>query len=546
MEVNRVDEGRRFIKSRFFRKKVLIVLDDIGHLDQVKALAGSHDWFGDGSRIIITTRDNNLLDARIVNVVYDVCLLSEDEAIKLFHKHAPRHGMPVEEYEMLSKEVVSYAGGLPLALKVLGSFLRDKDTSEWKSALARLREIPNSEVVEKLKISYDGLGPIEKELFLDIACFFRGKKKDEAMGIFDACGFHPIIGMKVLIQKSLITVSEEGTFEMHDLIEEMGHYIVRGENPKNPEKHSRIWQTEDILNIIAVDSMKENDIIEALNITFSEGECPPSLPKVLANMKELRWIWFYRYKATSFPRDFQPMNLCYLGLERCSLEQLWKGYKDFGQYTSWVELFKIYCRAHDVIHHIIPAEATPSEPAADKGKDKADDPALQKRLDSIVLQWIYGTISKDLLITILKPNSTAAQAWKALENIFIDSKLSRALYLENKFNNVRLESFSNVSAYCQELKILSDQLTNVDAPVSNDRLVLQLINGLGDRYESLATMLQQSTPLPDFYTARSKLILEETRKNQSSKISTDAEAALNTQTTAATTDRRHLPPPIDQ
>ncbi|KAJ9537849.1 hypothetical protein OSB04_030582 [Centaurea solstitialis] len=219
---------------------------------------------------------------------------------------------------------------------------------------------------------------------------------------------------------------------------------------------------------------------------------------------------------------------------------------DDGQYTSWVELFKIHCRAHDVIHHIIPAEATPSEPAAEKGKDKADDAALQKRLDSIVLQWIYGTISKDLLITILKPNSTAAQAWKALENIFIDSKPSRALYLENKFNNVRLESFSNVSTYCQELKTLSDQLTNVDAPVSNDRLVLQLINGLGDKYESLATLLQQSTPLPDFYTARSKLILEETRKNQTSKISTDAAAALNTETTTATTDRRHQPPPTDQ
>ncbi|KAJ9554582.1 hypothetical protein OSB04_018627 [Centaurea solstitialis] len=326
MKVNRVDEGRRLIKSRLFRKKVLMVLDDIGHLDQVKGLAGSRDWFGDGSRIIITTRDNNLLDARIVNVVYDVRLLREDEATKLFHKHAPRHGMPVEDYEMLSKEVVSYAGGLPLALKVLGSFLRDKDTSEWKSALARLREIPNSEVVEKLKISYDGLGPLEKELFLDIACFFRGVKKDVAMVILDACGFYPIIGVKVLIEKALITLSYEGTFEMHDLIQEMGHYIVRGENPKNPEKHSRIWD-DDVLNIIAVDSMKENDIIEALNIKYYNGGCPPSLPEVLANMKELRLIWFFRYEATSFPRDFQPMNLCYLGLVSCSLKQLWNGYK---------------------------------------------------------------------------------------------------------------------------------------------------------------------------------------------------------------------------
>ncbi|KAJ9554649.1 hypothetical protein OSB04_018694 [Centaurea solstitialis] len=228
---------------------------------------------------------------------------------------------------MLSKEVVSYAGGLPLALKVLGSFLRDKDTSEWKNALARLREIPNSEVVEKLKISYDGLGPMEKELFLDIACFFRGQTKHEAMVILDACGFYPTIGVKVLIEKALITLSKEKRFEMHDLIEEMGHYIVRGENPQNPEKHSRIWD-KDVLNIIAVDSMKENDIIEALNIPFyNHGECLPSLPKVLANMKELRLIWFFGYEATSFPRNFQPMKLCYLGLVNCSLKQLWKGYK---------------------------------------------------------------------------------------------------------------------------------------------------------------------------------------------------------------------------
>lgn len=147
-------------------------------------------------------------------------------------------------------------------------------------------------------------------------------------------------------------------------------------------------------------------------------------------------------------------------------------------------------------------------PLKDKDKEKVDALALHKRLDSIVLQWIYNTISKDLLITILKPDSTAKQAWKSLENIFIDSKPSRALYLENKSNNVKLESFSNVSVYCQELKTLSNQLTNVDAPVSNDRLVLELINGLRDKFESLATILQQSTPLPDFYTARSKLILK--------------------------------------
>ncbi|XP_023743323.1 uncharacterized protein LOC111891495 [Lactuca sativa] len=70
-----------------------------------------------------------------------------------------------------------------------------------------------------------------------------------------------------------------------------------------------------------------------------------------------------------------------------------------------------------------------------------------------------------------------------------------------------------MAAYCQEVKNLSDQLTDVDAPVDNQRLVLQLIVGLTDQYDSIATLLQQSTPLPDFYTTRSKLCLEETRKS---------------------------------
>ncbi|KAJ9541910.1 hypothetical protein OSB04_028416 [Centaurea solstitialis] len=130
-QINRVEDGKRLIKDRFCRKKVLIILDDVDDLDQLKALAGSHNWFGEGSRIISTTRDMHLLTSHKVNVIYNISLLNDKEAMKLFLKHAPQHDRPVEDYEKLSKEVVSYAGGLTLALKVLGSFLCDKDISEY-------------------------------------------------------------------------------------------------------------------------------------------------------------------------------------------------------------------------------------------------------------------------------------------------------------------------------------------------------------------------------------------------------------------------------
>ncbi|GKG04976.1 hypothetical protein Tco_0315363, partial [Tanacetum coccineum] len=84
------------------------------------------------------------------------------------------------------------------------------------------------------------------------------------MEIFDACGFHPEIGIKVLIQKSLITIDSYGRFGMHDLIQEMGHYIVKGEHPNNPEKHSRVWKHAEVRNMCFGDATVENDQIEAI------------------------------------------------------------------------------------------------------------------------------------------------------------------------------------------------------------------------------------------------------------------------------------------
>ncbi|KAL4570072.1 hypothetical protein LXL04_025723 [Taraxacum kok-saghyz] len=331
MGVRRVGGGRFMIKDRLCRKKVLIVLDDVDRLDQLKALAGSHDWFGDGSRIIVTTRDEHILTAQKVNVIHHISLLNDDEAIKLFHKQAPKDNRPVKEYEQLSKEVVSYAGGLPLALTVLGSFLCDKDITMWKSALARLKDIPDTDIVGKLKISFDGLKMVEKELFLDIACFFRRKNKKLAMKILDACGFHPVIGVQVLIQKALITVLSNGEFDMHDLLQEMGHDIVRGGHPNSPEKHSRIWKEEDLLTICAMDATTELDTIEAIQLSY-DTDSPRNnqlqhLPPIAANTKNLRWIDWKGDFSSHLLKNFPQRKLCCLILKDSLQEQLWEGYK---------------------------------------------------------------------------------------------------------------------------------------------------------------------------------------------------------------------------
>lgn len=189
-----------------------------------------------------------------------------------------------------------------------------------------------------------------------------------------------------------------------------------------------------------------------------------------------------------------------------------------GQYTSWAELFRIHCRAFQVANHIDssakPPPSTPSSSTAteaDKTKAASEFEAWS-RLDAIVLQWIYSTISNDLLHTILKPNTTASQAWTALENIFQDNRNTRAIYLDSKFVSTRLDQHPNVSSYCQAMKMIADQLANVGNPFNNQRLVLQLIAGLNDSYEGVAMLIQQTNPLPDFYEVRSKLVMEEARK----------------------------------
>ncbi|KAL7588031.1 hypothetical protein Lser_V15G37477 [Lactuca serriola] len=98
-QVGGVEEGKHMIKDRLCHRKVLIVLDDVDHLEQLEALAGSHDWFGEGSLVIITTRDEHLLNVHKVDLIHKVSLLNKDESMELFCKHAPWGDRRIEDYE---------------------------------------------------------------------------------------------------------------------------------------------------------------------------------------------------------------------------------------------------------------------------------------------------------------------------------------------------------------------------------------------------------------------------------------------------------------
>ncbi|KAJ8747259.1 hypothetical protein K2173_014405 [Erythroxylum novogranatense] len=145
-----------FLKRILGRKKVLIVLDDVNNSLQLESLIGDPYWFGSGSMILVTSRDKQVFERR-ADFIYKVKLLNDDEALQLFNKMAFKQNYPRDDYASLSKSIVKYAQGNPLALKVLGSALNGKNHEEWKSALTQLSKVQNKDILQVLQISYSGL-----------------------------------------------------------------------------------------------------------------------------------------------------------------------------------------------------------------------------------------------------------------------------------------------------------------------------------------------------------------------------------------------------
>jgi len=252
MKIQSIESGISLLKERFCNKRVFLVLDDVDKLEQLNALCGSCKWFAPGSRIIITTRDKHILRGIRVDKIYIMKEMDETESLELFGWHAFKQTSPREELSEISREVIKYSGGLPLALEVLGSYLFDREVLEWKCVLEKLKRIPNDQVHKKLKISYDGLNDdTEKSIFLDIACFFIGKDRNHVIHILNGCGLFAEIGISVLVERSLVTVDDKNKLGMHDLLRDMGREIIREKSPREPEERSRLWFHEDVIDVLS-------------------------------------------------------------------------------------------------------------------------------------------------------------------------------------------------------------------------------------------------------------------------------------------------------
>ncbi|TYI03729.1 hypothetical protein ES332_A11G361100v1 [Gossypium tomentosum] len=284
-----VHEGNAKISCRLSSKKVLVVLDDVDSVQHLKCLVGRRNW------------------------LFNLKAFDSDTVLK-------------DDFIELSKHVVRYAGGLPLALEILGSFLYGRDLAQWRSAIERLKQDSNKEILDTLRINFDGLEEREKNIFLDIVCFFNGEKKD---------------------LKSLIKVSDDNQYlRMHALLQEMGRKIVEEKCVDKPGKRCRLWKESDVHHVLVkntatkviegmiIDNKRESSKMLNLSVDIFSKMKKLKLLKVLCqsncdNLKnlsnELRLLDWTGYPLRYLSSSFQPDNLVTLLLTYSHIEQLCKG-----------------------------------------------------------------------------------------------------------------------------------------------------------------------------------------------------------------------------
>ncbi|CAN6684980.1 unnamed protein product [Malus baccata var. baccata] len=339
-----------FVQDRLRRTKVLIVLDDVSNSMQMERLAGNCLRYGSGSRIIITSRDRSTLRQTVEeDKIYEVQGLQPDDALQLFCSRAFKDdSAPRTDYKELVEKAVHYAGRVPLALRVMGSlFFNYKSKEEWEEEFNKLKRFPSKDIQKVLRISYDGLEQNEKEIFLDIACFHKGKHEDLVKRRLASCERFPKTGINILNNRCLISiVSKWGreTIEMHDLLQEMGRKIVQEQCINDPGKRSRLFNDEDVYHVLK--SNTETPNVEVIQVNWNNAfkyrplKCADF--KKISNLimlivedgyefitsldlpDSLRYLYWDHYPLESLPSNFCPENLVELHMPGSKVKKLWK------------------------------------------------------------------------------------------------------------------------------------------------------------------------------------------------------------------------------
>ncbi|RID78193.1 hypothetical protein BRARA_A01042 [Brassica rapa] len=357
--VDACDTKPSVTRDRFLGKKVLIVLDGVSSAKDAEVLVGGFGWFSGGHTIILTSRNRQVLVQCNAKVIYEIEKLPKLESLHLCCKFASKENC--KGRMSLTSELVDYASGNPLALRVLGLSIQNQSMKDQKQHLRRLRQHPPVKILDAFKISFTGRDDDEKSIFLDLACFFRGEDRDRVVKILDGCGFSTDLGIYGLIDESLISLLDN-KIEMPNIFQDAGRFVVCQEH-EEPGNRSRLWDSSHIAGVLKNNTKKtvchffhgteavEGIFLDASGLTFdlsstafermyrlrllkihcptSVNHCKVCLPEGLHSLPdELRLLHWEKYPLGSLPRNFNPKNLVELNMPYSNLTKVWKGTKN--------------------------------------------------------------------------------------------------------------------------------------------------------------------------------------------------------------------------
>ncbi|MGB3493050.1 MAG: NB-ARC domain-containing protein [Elainellaceae cyanobacterium] len=221
-----VNGGKRYLCEQLAPRRCFVVLDDVWQFEYLKAF----DVVGDGSQLLITTRDSTLVTSFGAEE-HSLELLSSDQALVLLADWTDR---TVESLPDDAADVARECGYLPLALSMAGAMLKGKPDNRWSSVLKRLQnadldkikqqfpDYPYPDLLKTLQVSVDALEPEQRERYLDFAVFPEDTSIPEAVVqiLWAIEGLDDLDTEELLdelVAKSLMRRDDEGRLTLHDL-----------------------------------------------------------------------------------------------------------------------------------------------------------------------------------------------------------------------------------------------------------------------------------------------------------------------------------------
>ncbi|CAA7018591.1 unnamed protein product [Microthlaspi erraticum] len=358
------DMKTSFLRSRLQCKRVLVVLDDVNDLQDVETFLEKLSYVGPGSRIILTSRNRRVFVHCKVDHVYDVKPLDVSKSLLLLGGDTFQSVTSSEVFRTWTLEMVKFSNGNPQVLQFCSKSNPAWDQSfehvykafriykEWKQLSQRIEKTSPIYIPVIFERSCYGLDDNERGIFLDIACFFGRMDKDNVAMLLDGCGFSAHVGLRSLVDKSLLTISHN-MVDMLSFLRATGREIVRQESPDRPGDRSRLWTTDEIMEIF-IDNTGTSAIEGIfLNMSKLKFDANPNVFEKLCNLRllkfyfsevienhrvslpqgleylpsKLRLLHWECYPLSSLPRSFDPKNLVELNLPNSCAKKLWKGKK---------------------------------------------------------------------------------------------------------------------------------------------------------------------------------------------------------------------------